>query len=305
MKLSRSNLCGAWSASPTPFNKNLGIDTNAVEKMIQHHIHLNQKGVFIGGTCGEGPWMPQKDLRELTTTATKANQGGMMIAVQVTDNSSLKVLNNIKNAKADGADIAVVAEPWFAGPMSNVFEKYYLPIVENSTLPVGIYNRLPNLLSPRDLAKVYDHPNVKLVKDSTVNDVVKKIALAAAKKRPELLLLTGYELNMAPYLKDGYHGVLAGGGILIGYLASKMVAEAAHGNFEHLSKLQKACDKINYTVYGGKKIKSWLTGLKYALVQMGIFRTTRGYLEYPLPQSVQKRIDKMIKEYKTVLLPGK
>jgi dihydrodipicolinate synthase/N-acetylneuraminate lyase len=260
--------------------------------------------MFIGGTCGEGPFLPRKEFRRLTTLVVEANNGKMAIAVQVTDNSFSKVLDNIAQAKTDGADIAVVAEPWFAGAWTreDFFLKHYLEIAERSPLPIGIYSRgqiVPLRLYPR----IAMHPNVRMFKDSSINEELMRGLLAVASKRKSLTLMTGYEFGIGPYLQAGYTGALAGGGVLIGALTVKMIEAAKLNEFNKLPALQKHIDRILYPAYGGKKIKSWLTGLKYTLVKMGIFRTTAGYLKYPLPNSAKKRIANMIKKEKQVLWP--
>jgi len=256
----------------------------------------------LAGTCGEGPWLPRADIRKLTEIAAAANNGRMKIAVQVTDNSYTKVLEHIKDAKADGADIAIVAEPWFAGPMRpECIEEQYLNIVEKSVLPIGIYSRGAAFVPLSIYTKVLRHGNVCLFKDSSLNDDIMKLALSIAAKC-QLCVLAGYELGMVKYLAAGYNGILAGGGILIGNLTTKMVEAAESHDIDKLNSLQAQCDRINYTVYG-KKIKNWLTGLKYALVKMGIFSTTAGYLKYPLPKAVQNSIDRMIVKERENLFP--
>ncbi|OHB58898.1 MAG: hypothetical protein A2Y12_17610 [Planctomycetes bacterium GWF2_42_9] len=248
MKIKRNDLGGAWSASPTPFTESLKIDIASVKRMIKHHIRLDQKGVFIGGTCGEGPWLPESDMRKLVHASVDANNDKMKIAVQVTDNSYSKVLDHIKHAKADGADIAIVAEPWFSGPMKpECIEEHYLKIVDKSPMPIGIYSRGASFVPISVYEKVLRHKNVCLFKDSSLNDDVMKLALAIATET-QLCVLTGYELGMVKYLAAGYHGVLAGGGIIIGHLTSQMVNAANEKNKEKLNSLQSHCDKINYTI---------------------------------------------------------
>jgi dihydrodipicolinate synthase/N-acetylneuraminate lyase len=298
------DLSGAWSASPTPLTDSLKVDASSVKRMVKHHIRLGQKGMFIGGTCGEGPFLPRKEFRRLTDLATETNNGRMAIAVQVTDNSFSKVLNNIAQAKADGADVAVVAEPWFIGPQTNkaLFLEHYLKIAEESSLPIGIYCRSKAV--PFSIyTKLAMHPNVCMFKDSSTNKEFMNKLLVITKKRESLILMTGYEFGIGPYLKAGYNGAVAGGGILIGALTVKMIEAARRCKYEKLASLQRQIDRILYPAYGGKNIKSWLTGLKYTLIKMGIFKTTAGYLKYPLSYSAKKRIDKMIEREKQILWP--
>ena len=66
MNFDKKSLAGAWSAAPTPFTKSLTIDSASVRRMVKHHIRLKQKGIFIAGTCGEGPWLRRADMRKLS-----------------------------------------------------------------------------------------------------------------------------------------------------------------------------------------------------------------------------------------------
>ena len=297
-------ITGAWSASPTPLTSSLKVDKASVKRMVKHHVRLKQQGIFIGGTCGEGPYLPNDQFRLLTSPVADSADGNLLVAVQVTDNSYAKIIDKSKNAKANGADIAIIAEPWFsAGMNENALLKYYMEAIEKSPLPVGIYSRGAKEIPAKLYKQILAHPNVRIFKDSSLNDEIMKIALKTKKSRNDLFVMTGYELGMPPYLKAGYDGILAGGGILIGNLTNQMIKASKTDDWAKVEQLQNHCDRINYAAYGGKKITSWLSGLKYTLVKMGIFKTTAGYLNFPLSDSAKARIDKMIEKENKVLLP--
>ena len=164
---------GLWSAAPTPLTDDLQLDTVAVKRMVDHHRRLGANGLFLAGTTGEGAWMPDRQKRTLVQTVAKHAKGKMLISVQVTDNSAARILDNIRAAKEDGADLAVIAEPQFlmnATP-ENVLALYQRAI-RGSSLPVGIYDRgkysnvkVPDAILP----KIYAEKNVVLIKDSTVD----------------------------------------------------------------------------------------------------------------------------------------
>ncbi len=299
------NLSGTWSATPTPLTDSLRIDHIALKRTVKHHIDLGVKGIFLAGNCGEGPYLNRSEVRRLVAGAAEAGNGKIVISVQVTDNSFTKVLEHISDAKKDGADIAILAAPWFCHPMRdpNVLEDYYYKAAEKSSLPLGIY--LWDPAPPLSLLrKVFMHPNVCIVKNSCASEDVVKLSQQILKKRPDLAVMTGVEFGMDNLLKAGFSGVVAGGGILIAKLITEMIDLAKQGQFEKLNAVDKHCSKILWAAYGGRKLGSWLTGLKHALVKMGIFRSPASYLTYPLPKSVIKRIDKMLEDEKDVLLPS-
>ena len=62
-------------------------------------------------------------------------------------------------------------------------------------------------------------------------------------------------------------------------------------------------NRLMWDVYGGKKITCWLTGLKELLVQMGVFRTNRSFLNYPLTPACRQAIRRALAREHDVLFP--
>jgi len=298
---------GVWSATPTPFDKNLNIDIPSIKRMVEHHLRLGVKGLFLCGTCGEGPWLTDSQRKKMIQETVRAVRGRIPVAVQVTDNSSPRIIENMKMAAEAGADIAVIAPPYFlfnATP-HNILS-LYRQAIRRSPLPVGIYDRgrFGTVLVPDNiLGAIYAEPKVILIKDSSTDENRMKIAIKARAKRPKLKLLNGNEFNCVAYIKAGYDGLLLGGGIFNGYIANMIIKAVQGGDTQKAEQLQKRMNKMMWAVYGGKKIKAWLTGLKELLVRMGIFNTNRNYLNYPLSSVTSKAIDKILKKEKDILLP--
>jgi 4-hydroxy-tetrahydrodipicolinate synthase len=268
---------------------------------------LGVRGLFLAGSNGEGPWMTDAQRSELVRLAARAARGRLVLAVQVTDNSAARILDNAERARADGADIAVIAPPYFlidATP-AKILE-LYRQAVRKSPLPVGIYDRgvHSSVLVPEGvLAALYAEPKVVLVKDSSSDPSRRKVALAARQKRPALRLLNGDEFHCVEYLQAGYDGLLLGGGVFNGLIANQIVAAVAAGDLALAHRLQRRMNRIMYDVYGGKNISCWLSGEKKLLVEMGLFRTWLNYLGYPLTPSCQRAIRKVLKVDRDVLWP--
>ena len=303
---------GVWSAAPTPFDKNLAVDVDSVKRMVEHHHRLGVKGLFLAGTNGEGPWLPERELRTLVRAVVKANRGRMTVAVQVTDNSAARIVDNIGRAADDGADLAVIAPPYFGmsysspGETARHLENLYLEAVGRSPLPVGIYDRgnySAVVIPERVLERVYREPNVKIVKDSSVIASHLVLATRARQKRPELALFCGYEFDCVKYLRAGYDGLLLGGGVFNGWLANLIVRAMAEGDEKTAQAFQDRMNRLMYTVYGGKKIKAWLSGEKYLLIKLGVFKTYRNFPDYPLTEREKAAIDNLAEKEKALLLP--
>ncbi|MHB9025774.1 MAG: dihydrodipicolinate synthase family protein [Armatimonadota bacterium] len=298
---------GVWSATPTPFTDDMEVDIDSVKRMIDHHLRLGVRGLFLAGTCGEGAWMTSRQRRVLTQTVAHHAEGRMTIAVQVTDNSAARILENSAAARDDGADMAIVAPPYFlmnATP-ENLLALYRQAIRE-SPLPIGIYDRgtMGAVVVPLEVLKaVYAEPNVVAIKDSSNDPAHREAALAARAMRPALRLFNGFEFDCVPYLQAGYDGLLLGGGIFNGYLAGQIIAAVTAGDLKLADKLQARMSRLMFAVYGGKKITCWLSGLKYLLTELGVFSTWRSYLRYPLTAPCKRAIQRVMERDGDVLVP--
>lgn len=300
---------GIWSAAPTPFTGRMEIDAGSVGRMVEHHVRLGVKGLFLAGSNGEGPWLTDARRRRLVEEVVKRNKGRMAVAVQVTENSADQILENVAEVKKAGADIAVLAPPFFLfnDAPENV-RGLYLSVIRRSPLPVGIYDRGAGgggkVSVPDSILKdIYAEKNVAMVKDSSCSPSRRAIALAARRKRPSLRLLSGYEFDCVDYLKAGYDGLLLGGGVFNGYMAGLILDAVRAGDVALAQGLQKRMNRIMYDVYGGKGISCWLSGEKKLLVDMGLFKSWKNLLNYPLTDRCKKAIARVLRTDRDMLLP--
>ena len=133
--------CGVWSAAPTPFDDEMEIDSSAIQRLAEHHLRMGVKGLFIAGSCGEGPWISRRQLRQLVQETAGTVAGRIPIAVQVTDNSAVRILENIQMAQEDGADQVVLATPYILrNATPTTLLNLSLEAITRSTLPVIIYD---------------------------------------------------------------------------------------------------------------------------------------------------------------------
>jgi len=285
---------GVWSATPTPLKATGRVDPASVERFVEHHLRMGVTGIMLAGTCGEGPWLTDVDRETLVRTAAATAKGRLRIAVQVTDNSAGRTLHNAEQAAKWGAEIAVVAQPYFflnATPDRQL--SFYRDFARGSALPVGFYDRgknSPYLMPDTHLDELLNEPNIALVKDSSTIPAHRELFLAVRKRRPELILLNGDEFNCTTYLAAGYDGLLLGGGIFNAGLAHRIIRAVRAGDAVEAARLQKRMNDLMLRVYGGPKIECWMSGLKELFVQMEIFSTGNQLLGYPLTDTCRKQI---------------
>ena len=77
-----------WSATPTPFLADGSLDDRGLERVVAQHGRLGVRGLFLGGTCGEGPFMPNAQRAELVRKIRRIGGPELHLAVQVSDTSA-------------------------------------------------------------------------------------------------------------------------------------------------------------------------------------------------------------------------
>ena len=283
-----------WSATPTPFTADGRVDAASVQRMVAHHADLGIAGIMLAGTCGEGPWLRDRDKEVLARTAVEAARGKLTVALQVTDNSAVRTLDNIERAAAWGVEIAVVAAPsFFMNATPRRLVDHYVEVVRKSSLPVGLYDRgthSPYVVPETMLPEILAERNIVVLKDSSQNPARRAAYLAMRAARPELVLFTGSEFDADEYLAAGDDGALLGGGIFNAAIAIQLLAAVRAKNLKRATELQARMNDLMYRVYGGQKIECWMTGLKELLVQLGVFSTNVNLLGYPLTDHCRAQI---------------
>jgi 4-hydroxy-tetrahydrodipicolinate synthase len=285
-----------WSAVPTPLTNDLKVDVPSVEKMIRDAIANGIHGVFLAGTCGEGPWLPDRERSRLIKAAAEAAQGSLQIAAQVSDNSVPRIMDNIDRVAEAGAHYAIIASPsTFLNPTPERIAALFTEAASASKLPVGIYDlgrHRPVVLPEERLKEIYLLPQVKLVKDSSGSADRRAIALSAQALKPSLTLFNGDEFRCMDYLEAGYDGLMFGGAAAVAPQLKQIVTLFSSGRVGEARAIEVEMKKVLFGIYGGESIACWLTGLKYYMVQRGLFSSVASYLGYPLTDQCRAFIER-------------
>lgn len=287
-----------WSATPTPFTDQLKIDVQAVVAMIEHQVNWRLDGVMVCGTCGEGPWLADADREVLIRTAVDTAQGCLPVAVQITDNSARRMLEQAERAAKWGATHVVVAQPYFlvhATPRS--VAAITMEVIRNAPLPVVLYDRgrhSSHQLDKEDAILLAAEDNVIAIKESS-RDVERMRAYATvAAQRGNLLLLSGDEFACDQAMAEGASGLFLGGAIVNARLAREIIRSHRAGDAAGAAAGQARMSDFLWRVYGGRNLTCWLAGLKYLLVRLGIFSGWNNLPGYPLTEECRDSIDRLL-----------
>ena len=298
-----------WSAAPTPFTADGKLDRDAIFKLADHHAKLGVKGVFIAGTCGEGAYLSDSVTMELARLTVEAAAGRMAVAMQITDNSVPRLLDNLKRGTDAGIDMAVIAPPNVA---INYDQDYlynlYSSVAKASPIAMGIYHRgsaAPIDMKAETIAKLAEIENIVTLKDSACKEHDTAVLLGARdalRSSKQFFAYCGNEFDCVGAAIAGYDGMTIGGGCFNGRMAKDIFELAQAGKVEEAKALQERMNTLMFDIFGGKNITCWLAGQKQLMVEMGIFSSNYCLCNYHLDKSYLPTIQAALEREKEYLV---
>src|SRR5262249_48106677 len=116
---------------------------------------------------------------------------------------------NVRFAKDNGADGAILAAPAYVCAPESDIERFFLEVADATDLPLGIYNNPPRVKSDlhwQHLVRIFRHPNYVVHKESTAR--VGQVAQVLA-ARPSVSVMCCDSPNLGlvvPTMSLGGHG---------------------------------------------------------------------------------------------------
>src|SRR5438309_8663036 len=202
-------LTGSFVALITPFNKDGSVDFGAFRSLLKFHAEHGTSAVLIMGSTGETSMLAPEEKKQIIVETAKMKTPGMPIFFGCTGNNTETTIANVRFAKDNGADGAILAAPaYICAPESDI-ERFFLDVADATDLPLGIYNNPPRVKSDLDwgpLLRIFQHPNYVVHKESTAR--VGQVAQVLAAK-PDVSVMCCDSPNLGlivPTMSLGGHG---------------------------------------------------------------------------------------------------
>lgn len=206
---------GSFVASVTPFNADGSVDFGAFRELIDFQRRNGTVAMLFMGSTGEPSLLTPEEKKQVVVETAKMKPTGMHFFYGCTGNTQDQVIDNIRWAKANGGDGAIIAAPpYLCGPEDDI-EAFFLEIADATDLPLGIYNNPPRIktdLHWDHLLRIFKHPNFVIHKESTTR-VGQVAQILAAKPDVTVMCCDSPNLGLVvPTMSLGGHGTANMGG---------------------------------------------------------------------------------------------
>ena len=207
--MAKMKIEGSFVALITPFNKDGSVDFDAFRSLLRFQEENGTVAVLIMGSTGETSMLRPEERKKIIVETAKMKSGRMLFFYGCTGSNTETTIENVKFARANGADGAIIAAPAYICASEADAERFFLDVADASDLPLGIYNNPPRVktdLHWENLLRVFRHPNYVVHKESTAR--VGQVAQVLA-ARPDVSVMCCDSPNLglvAPTMSLGGHG---------------------------------------------------------------------------------------------------
>jgi 4-hydroxy-tetrahydrodipicolinate synthase len=207
--MARMKIEGSFVALITPFNKDGAVDFGAFRTLLEFQERNGTRAVLIMGSTGETSLLSPDEKKQVVVETAKMKSGRMLFFYGCTGNNTDATIANVKFAKANGADGAILAAPAYICASEADGEQFFLDVADATDLPLGIYNNPPRVktdLHWDHLLRIFKHPNYVVHKESTTR-VGQVAQVLAAKPDVSVMCCDSPNLGLVvPTMSLGGHG---------------------------------------------------------------------------------------------------
>ncbi|WP_179349738.1 4-hydroxy-tetrahydrodipicolinate synthase [Winogradskyella pacifica] len=197
---------GTGVALITPFNADLSIDFDALERLVEYNIANGTDYLVISGTTGESVTVTPEEKKELIAFIAKINNGRLPLVLGIGGNNTASVINEIKATDFSTIDGVLSVSPYYSKPTQEGIYQHFKAISAVTPRPIILYNvpgRTSSNMSPETTLRLAkDCDNIVAVKEAG-NNVHQYLELLRTKPEDFLVLSGDDDLALGVALAGG------------------------------------------------------------------------------------------------------
>ncbi|MDJ0753460.1 MAG: dihydrodipicolinate synthase family protein [Ardenticatenaceae bacterium] len=261
---------GVTPAMATPIDTSgYAVHGDVVPLLVDFLRTRGVRGLFIGGTTGEGILLSMEDRGRLLETVLDCVDGTFPILAHVGGNTTRDTITLATHAAAKGAAAVVVITPWYFGmddtAMLAYFEEVAAAVPDTPVMIYDIPQAAVNGVTPALLAKIQDHiPNFAGLKCSRTDIQVIRALLDT--QRDDLIFLAGNEAIALGSLALGADGMISGLSTAVPEPFVALTAAFGEGDLAEARRIQQRINQMLALQPPGRRIG----GIKRLLQERGV-----------------------------------
>ncbi len=257
---------GAMVAIVTPFTAQNEVNYAALEKLYDWHIDQGTQQVVLLGTTGESANIADIEREQMIKHAVAYIKQRVPLMIGTGTNCYQQTMELTEQAKALGADAAMIVTPFYIKPPQNAMIEYFSAVAKIN-IPQCLYNvpsRTGVDLLPESAAEIAKNcANVKGIKEASGEVArIKQLRDLGC----ELDIVSGEDGNACEFNLSGGDGVISVVANVAPNLMREMVDAAKSGDKTTAMDINDKLSALHENLF----LQSNPIPVKYALSQMGM-----------------------------------
>ena len=200
---------GSLVALITPFRDGK-VDETAFQELVSWQVGQGTHGLVPCGTTGESPALADDEHERVVALCVEVAKGRVPVIAGTGSNSTHHTIALTRQAKAAGADAALIVCPYYNKPTQEGLYQHFKAVHDTVDLPIVIYNipgRSAVDMTNATMARLAELPNIVGVKDAT-NDLARPLRMRV-EIGGEFAMLSGEDATAVAYLAQGGDGCIS------------------------------------------------------------------------------------------------
>ncbi len=200
---------GSFVALITPFRDGK-VDENAFQELVSWQVGQGTHGLVPCGTTGKSPALEDDEHERVVKLCVEAAKGRVPVIAGTGTNSTRHTIELTRQAKAAGADAALIVCPYYNKPTQEGLYQHFKAVHDAVDLPIVIYNipgRSAVDMTNATMARLAKLPNIVGVKDAT-NDLARPLRMRV-EIGSAFAMLSGEDATAVAYLVQGGDGCIS------------------------------------------------------------------------------------------------
>ncbi|SDY55853.1 4-hydroxy-tetrahydrodipicolinate synthase [Acinetobacter kyonggiensis] len=262
---------GSIVAIVTPMFEDGSVDWKGLEKLVEWHIAQGTNSIVAVGTTGEASTLSLAEHKQVIKEIVRVANKRIPIIAGTGANSTHEAIELTKEAKALGADAALLVTPYYNKPTQEGLYQHYKAIAEAVDLPQILYNvpgRTGVDMLNETVIRLADIPQIVGIKDAT-GDVPRGQALIEGLRGKEMTVYSGDDATAYQLIALGALGNISVTANIAPKEMSQICAAAISGDAERAETLNNEIANLHNILF----CESNPIPVKWALHEMGLIGT--------------------------------
>jgi 4-hydroxy-tetrahydrodipicolinate synthase len=163
---------GCFVALVTPFNRNLQVDFDQLNALVDFQLEAGTHGIIPCGTTGESATLHPEEQDGVIRAVVRRVNGRVPVIAGAGTNSTEEAIALAKGAESAGADAILSVTPYYNRPTQQGLYLHFRAIAEAIRIPVILYNvpsRTGTNLEVKTVVRLAELPNVVGIKEAAGN----------------------------------------------------------------------------------------------------------------------------------------